>query len=194
MSRFEKIKKYQRKKFLRYKELNDIKTKNDEAYIVVSVKDRDSIFSEYSSPERPMLKLEFLELIERRASFVPLDLPLVLEIQNNTFTSEEKILIRKLIKNHFSLKTISKEVEYDNGSRKGRFLFTAGVLCVALIPILEHIEKITFINEMLSVIACFSFWEYSGLKLFDHDELKEEIIHYRHLSNIRVIYDKDTNI
>ena len=193
MSRFDKSKKYQRKKFLRYKELNDIKTKNDEAYIVVSVKDKDSIFSEYSSPERPTLKTEFLDLVERKASFVPLDLPLVLEIQNNNFTSEEKILIRKLIKNYYSLKTISKEVEYDNGSRKGRFLFTTGIICIALMPILNQIEKIEFIKEMLSVIACFSFWEYSNLKLFDHDELKEEIIHYRHLSNIRVIYDKDTN-
>lgn len=193
MPTLDNVKKYQRKKFERYKELNDIKTKNDEAYIVVAVKDRDSIFSEYSSSERPILKIEFLDLIERRASFVPLELPLVLEIQNNNFTSEEKILIRKLIKNHFSLKTVTKEVEYENGCRKGRFLFTTGVIGFSLLPFLGEFGKMAYIKEMISVIASFSFWEYSGLKLFDHDELKEEIIHYRHLSNIRVIYDKDNS-
>ena len=193
MASLGRIKEYQRKKYKRYKELNDIKPKNDEAYIVLSVPDRESLFSEYSSSERPFLKSEFLDIIERRASFVPLDLPLVLEIQNNNFTSEEKILIRKLIKNYFSLKTIAKEVEYESGSRKGRFLFTTGVICMALIPFLGDIGTISFIKEMLSVIGSFSFWEYSGLKLFDHDELKEEIIHYRHLSNIRVIFDKDNS-
>lgn len=193
MASLGKLKKYQRKKYKRYKELNDIKPKNDEAYILLAVENKESIFSEYSSPDRPFLKSDFLDIIERRASFVPLDLPLVLEIQNNTFTSEEKILIRKLIKNYFSLKTISKEVEYEAGSRKGRFLFTTGVICMALIPFLGDIGPISFIKEMLSVIASFSFWEYSCLKLFDHDTLQEEIIHYRHLSHIRVIYDKDNS-
>ena len=37
---------------------------------------------------------EFIEVIERRASIIPLDYPLVLEIHNTTFSSEEKIIIR----------------------------------------------------------------------------------------------------
>ena len=111
MSSFDKLKKYQRKKFNRYKELNEIATKNDEAYIVLKVKDMESVLSDFSSKERPTLKAEFYELIETKASIIPLDLPLVLEIQNDNFTSSDKILIRKLIKNYFELKKVSKDLD-----------------------------------------------------------------------------------
>ena len=80
MARIAKLKKYQRKKFRKYKELNEITTKNDEAYIYLKVKDMDSILSEYASEQRPMLKPDFYEAIELKASFVPLDVPLVIFI------------------------------------------------------------------------------------------------------------------
>ncbi len=191
MPQFDRLKKYQRKKFNRYKELNDIPTKNDEAYIVVKVKDIDSILSEYSSDERPTLNLEFLDLIERKASFIPLDLPLVLEIQNNNFTSNEKILIRKLIKNYFDLKRVEKEVEENSLSRKARFLLTSGILCICVIPFIWNNSKVSFFTEVLSVLASFSVWEFGGLMLFDYDKIKEEIIKYNHLAKVRIIYDKE---
>ncbi len=191
MPRFDKLKKYQRKKFNRYKELNDINTKNNEAYIVVKVKDMDSILSEYSSDDRPTLKAEFLELIERKASFIPLDLPLVLEIQNNNFTSNEKILIRKLIKNYFDLKRVETEVEENSLSRKARFLLTSGILCLCVIPFIWNNDKISFFTEVLSVLASFSIWEFGGLMMFDYDKIKETIIKYNHLAKVRIIYDKE---
>ena len=71
------IKRNQRKKFKRYKELNEITTKNDEAYIYLKIKDMDSIISGYSADERPTLNSDFYDLIETKASVIPLDLPLV---------------------------------------------------------------------------------------------------------------------
>ncbi len=191
MPRFDKLKKYQRKKFRRYKEVNEITTKNDEAYIYLKVKDMDSILSEYSSDDRPTLKLEFYELIESKASFIPLDVPLVLEIQNSTFTSSDKILIRKLIKNYFDLKRTEKEVAEDSLSRKARFLFTAGIICLSVLTVLWNNQQFSFFAEMMSVLASFSVWEFGSLMLFDYDDIKEQIIKYSHLSKIRIIYDKD---
>lgn len=191
MGTFDKLKKYQRKKFKRYKELNEINTKNDEAYIVLKVDSIKSVLSEFSPKERPTLSIDFVETIERKASYVPLDTPLVLEIQNDNFTSSEKILIRKLIKNYFNLKKVTVEVKEDSLSRKARFLLTVGILCVCVIPILGTVEKVSFVKEILSVLASFSVWEFGGLMLFDYDELKEELIKYNHLSKIRIIYDKE---
>ena len=190
MASLGKLKKYRRKKFSRYKELNEIKTKNDEAYIVLKVDSIKDILSIYSSDERPIINDDFCDLIESKASFIPLDLPLVLEIQNNNFTSEEKILIRKLIKNHFTLKKLSKEVDRELLSRKARFLFTTGVICFSMIPILMQFDKLVYVKETLSIIASFSTWEYASLMFFEYDESTEEVIRCNHLAKIRVIYDK----
>jgi len=191
MARITKLKKYQRKKFRRYKELNEITTKNDEAYIFLKVKDIESILSEYASEQRPMLKPEFYEAIENKASFIPLDVPLVLQIQNSTFTSTEKILIRKLIKNYFDLKRVEKEIIEDSLSRKARFLFTVGIIGICVLTVLWSNPTASFLTEVVSVLASFSIWEFGSLMLFDYDDVKEQIIKYNHLSKIRIIYDKD---
>ena len=191
MASFYKVKRYQRKKFNRYKELNEIKTKNDEAYIVLRVKDMSSILSEYSSEERPTLNLDFYELIETKASIIPLDLPLVLQIQNDNLSSSDKILIRKLVKSYFELKRVAKQIEADALSRKARLLLTTGVLCICISFVLWNISNLTFINEMISVLSSFSVWEFGALMLFEYDSIKEEVIKYNHLSKIRVIYDKE---
>ena len=105
----DKLKKYQKEKFESYKKINNLRINDNEAYIEIKVKDYDSIISDYSLPDSPMLKQEFIDLIERRATIIPLDYPLVLEIHNTTFSSEEKIIVRKLIKNHFTFISINKE-------------------------------------------------------------------------------------
>ena len=185
------IQRNQRKKFKRYKELNEITTKNDEAYIFLKVKNMESILSDYSADERPTLNNDFYDLIETKASVIPLDLPLVLEIKNDNFTSSDKILIRKLIKNHFELKRVAKEVEEDTLIRKARFLLTTGILCICISFVMWNMSSLTFANEIVSVLASFSIWEFGSLMLFDYDEMKEEIVKYNHLSKIRIIYDKD---
>ncbi len=191
MASLDRLKRNQRKKFARYKELNEIKTKNDEAYIVLKVKDMDSILSEFSSDDRPTLKTEFYELIETKASIIPLDLPLVLEIQNGNFCSSDKILIRKLIKNYYELKKVAKEIEADALSKRARVLLTIGILCICISFVLWNVSNLTFINEIISVLSSFSVWEFGSLMMYDYDTVKEEVIKYKHLSKIRVIYDKD---
>lgn len=191
MASFGKLKNYQRKKFARYKELNDIKTKNDEAYIVVAVKDVKSILSEFSSDDRPTINRDFVELIESKASFVPLETPLVLEIQTASITSSDKILVRRLVKSYFNLKKINAEVKADTLSRKARFLFTIGVLCTCVVPFIGNVSKLSLLTEMLSILASFSVWEFGSLMLFDYDDVKEELVKYNHLSKIRIIYDKE---
>ena len=147
------IKRNQRKKFKRYKELNEITTKNDEAYIFLKVKNMESILSDYSADERPTLNNDFYDLIETKASVIPLDLPLVLEIKNDNFTSSDKILIRKLIKNHFELKRVAKEVEEDTLIRKARFLLTTGIPCICISFVMWNMSSLTFANEIVSVLA-----------------------------------------
>ena len=61
----EKLKKYQKEKFESYKKINNLKVNDNEAYIEIKVKDYNSIISEYSLPDSPMLKQEFIDLIEK---------------------------------------------------------------------------------------------------------------------------------
>lgn len=187
----EKLKKYQKEKFESYKKINNLKVNDNEAYIEIKVKDYNSIISEYSLEDNPVLKPEFINVIENRASIIPLDYPLVLEIHNNTFTSEEKIIVRKLIKNHFTFISINKESELKRLRQKSGYLLMAGIIMLGVSLLIKDIEFFTPIFEILNILTWLGVWECGSLVLFDEDDLKEEIIKYKHLSKVRVVYNKE---
>lgn len=187
----EKIKKYQKEKFNNYKKINELKINDDEAYIDLKVKDLESIKDEFSTDNKLVLKKEFYESIEKSASIIPLDYPLVLEIHNQTFTSEEKIMIRRIIKNHFSLETITKEMELKAIKRKSYFFLICGILGFILLAIVYKYNLLSYLKEIISFIASFSIWEFAELLIFEQDNLKEEIIQKKHLSKIRIVYNKE---
>ncbi len=188
----EKLKKYQREKFEHYKQINNLKVNDNEAYISLKVSNYDSIISDYSLEEYPTLKNEFVEVIEKRASIIPLDYPFVLEIHNKTFTAEQKITVRKLIKNHFTFMCINKQSELKRLKQKGFYLLLAGILTFIVSMLVYSIESLVPFFEILNFISWYSIWEFGELVIFEQDDLKEEIIKYRHLSKIRVVYDKDS--
>jgi hypothetical protein len=187
----EKLKKYQKEKFDSYKKINNLKVNDNEAYIEMKVKDYNSIISEYSLEDSPVLKKEFLNVIENRASVIPLDYPLVLEIHNSNFSSEEKIVVRKLIKNHFTFISINKESELKRLRQKSRFLLLLGIILLIVSKLIENITFFVPIFEILNILTWVGIWECISLVLFDEDNLKEEIIKYKHLSKIRVVYNKE---
>lgn len=191
MNSSEKIKKYQKEKFNNYKKINELKINDNEAYIDLKVKDLESIKNEFSTDSKLVLKKEFYESIEKSASIIPLDYPLVLEIHNQTFTSEEKIKIRRIIKNHFSLETITKEMELKAIRRKSYFFLVCGVLGFILLAIVYKYNFLPYLKEIISFIASFSIWEFAELLIFEQDNLKEEIIQKKHLSKIRIVYKKE---
>ena len=187
----EKLKKYQKEKFESYKKINNLKINDNEAYIEIKVKDYKSIISDYSLEDNPVLKQEFIDVIERRASIIPLDYPLVLEIYNNNFSSEEKIIIRKLIKNHFTFISINKEAELKRLKQKSAYLLLAGITMLIISLLIKKIEIMGLIFEILNILTWVGVWECTSLVLFDEDNIKEEIIKYKHLSKIRVVYNKE---
>lgn len=189
----EKLKKYQKEKFDNYKKINNLKINDNEAYISLKIKDYDSVISPYSLEESPVLKKEFVEVIENRTSIIPLDYPLVLEIHNKSFTAEEKIIVRKLLKNHFTFISINKETELKRLKQKSLFFLIIGIITFIISMLLYKSQLLVSFYEILYFIASFSVWEFGELLIFEQDDLKEEIIKYRHLSKIRVVYDKDNS-
>ena len=187
----EKLKKYQKEKFDSYKKFNNLKLNDNEAYIEIKVKDYKSIISEYSLEDSPVLKPEFIEVIERRAAIIPLDYPLVLEIYNNTFTSEEKIIVRKLIKNHFTFISINKEAELKRLKQKSGYLLFAGIAMLLVSLLIKDIKIMGGIFEILNILTWLGVWESGNLLMFEGDGLKEKIIIYKHLSKVRVVYNKE---
>lgn len=187
----EKLKKYQREKFEHYKKINNLKINDNEAYISIKVSDYNSIISDFSLEDQPVLKNEFIEVIEKRAEIIPLDYPFVLEIHNKNFTAEQKITIRKLIKNRFTFIYINKQSELKRLKQKGFYFLLLGLITFIISMLLYNNQVLIPIYEILYFIASFSIWELCELVIFEQDDLKEEIIKYKHLSKIRVVYDKD---
>jgi len=195
MSSKEKLKKYQKEKFKHFKKINELKINDNEAYIELKIDNLKSITSDYSISHDLSLKKEFYDAIERKNSFIPLDFPLVLEIHSANFNAEEKILVRKIIKNHYSLVCIEKEMELKAIKRKSIFFLMCGLLGFVLLLLMYNfnIGFLSYTKEIISFISSFGLWEFAELLLFEQDDLKEEIIKYKHLSKIRVVYNKDNS-
>lgn len=192
MASSETLKKYQKKKLENFKKINDIKINDDEIYITLKVDKIEDITDKFSEPNSLSLNEEFLNAILKRASYIPLDYPLVLEIYNKSFTSSEKIRLRKLIKNHFSLEKINKEVELKFLRRKSIFFLITGIILFITLGILYTSNNIGILSEVISFLASFSIWEFFEIVLFEGDDLKEEIIKYSHLEKIRIVFNKDS--
>ena len=190
MKKSEKLKKYQRQKFENYKKINGLRLRDNEAYIDLKIQDLNSIKNEFSPDNKIILRQELYDFIERHASYIPLEYPLVLEIHNNTFTSGEKILLRRLIKNHFSLETVTKETELNAIKRKTRFFLISGIISFLILFICYQYNFMPYIDEIVSFIASFNIWEFAELLIFEQDELHEEYILKKHLSKIRIVYNK----
>lgn len=186
----QKLKKYQEKKFEYYKDYNQVIYNDNEAYITLKVDKIDKVISSYSLPGEEILNQEFINLIEKKASFIPMDAPLVLEIHNNTLSAEEKILVRKLIKRYFDLERTDKEIELKSLRRKSFFFLIIGIICFTLSITLSYLGQLKGIYEIISFLGSFSIWEFFELQLFEQDDLKEEIIKFDYYSKIRVVFDK----
>ena len=191
MSSRDKLKRYQKAKFENFKKVNELKLNDDEAYIDLKLDDFKSIISTYSLSVNPILKDDFLSFIENYASYIPLDYPLVLEIHSKKISSEERILLRKLLKNHFSLMKINKEMELKALRRKSFFFLIMGIIGFALLALNMNYNFFSFMREIISFIASFSVWEFGELYLFEQDDLKEQVLKYSHLAKIRIVYNKD---
>jgi hypothetical protein len=192
----DKLKKYQKAKFESYKKVNDLKINDNEAYIEMKIDGFDDIKDDYCLTDGIVLKQDFIDAIVKRTNYIPLDYPLVLQIYNKTFTSSEKILVRKLIKNHFTLEMIDKEIELKKLRLKIYFFLSFAVLGF-LLYLLTYIGFVKTLQELISLVASFitsfSIWEISELIVFEEDEVKEEIIKYKHLSKIRIVFNKDNS-
>ena len=190
MNKSEEIKRYQKQKFENYKKINGLRIRDNEAYIDLKIKDLESLKNEFSPDKKTILREEFYDYIERHASYIPLDYPLVLEIHCNSLNSEEKILLRRLIKSHFSLEMVSKEMELNAIKRKTRFFLISGIISFIALYFCYNYNFIPYVDEIVSFIASFNIWEYAELLIFEQDELNEEYILKKHLSKIRVVYNK----
>ena len=186
------LKKYQKEKYEHYKRINELSINDEEAYIPIRVNGMDDIVSNYSVRNNELLSEEFIDILTKKASYITLDYPVVLEILNDNFTPEEKILIRKLIINYFSLETIIKETELKAIKRKSNFFLFIGIFFFIILFLLYDSNIFGGFIEIVSFISSFSIWEWAEIIIFEQDDLTEEILINRHLSKVRVIFKKDS--
>lgn len=188
----EKIKRYQKKKFEKYKEINDLKIADDEVYITLKIDNKDDVISKHSVKYEEVLDESFMDLITKKASYIPLDYPIVLELQYKELSSEDKILIRKLIRNYYKLEKIDKEMQLKEIERRTRFFLISGIIFF-MIFIWLYNSELSGIMEIASFIGSFSLWEFAEILIFDQDSLKEEVIKSNYLSKIRIVFNQENS-
>lgn len=189
----EKIKRYQKKKFQKYKEINELRIDDDEAYITLRIDDKNDVISKHSTKYNEILEESFMELITKRASYIPLDYPIVLELQYKELSSVDKILIRKLIRNYYKLEKIDKEMQLNEIRRRTRFFLISGLIFFVIFILLYNSEELSGIMEIASFIGSFSLWEFAEILIFDQDSLKEEMIKSNYLSKIRIVFNQENS-
>lgn len=186
-----KLKKYQKRKFDKYKILNDYYIVNNEAYISVKVNSLNDIISKYSVTKDEILNEEFIRYVNINASYIPENYSLVLEICNHKFTESEKDTITKVIRIHYGLELIKVEDKLKSLRRKSRYFLYTGLVCFIAYLIIYHIQYTMIFIEFLSFVSGFSIWEFAEMRIFEEDEIKESIIESNKLSNMKIKFNEN---
>lgn len=189
----EKLKRYQKEKFENYKLVNELSINNNEAYINAKIDSIGDVISHFSIKKYEILTNDFASFLIEKASYISLEYPLVLQIVSGSFSSEDKVTLRDIVKKHFSLASINKETELKAVKRKSYFFLSAGIILFFLSILFNYITFSSSLHDILVCLFSFSIWQYAELTLFEQDTLKEEILKYKHLSNIRIVFYEENN-
>lgn len=179
------------KTFNYYKVLDDYYLEDGIGYIPVKVNSIDDIISRYSIKNSEILNYEFMRYIDINANFIPWGYPLTLEIHGPKFSDKEKRLIRKTLRNHYSLLLVNKKVELKDLRVRGLHLIIAGVVSFVIYLILMYLNVNYAPLELMAFLFWLALWEGFDAEVLSTSDIKDEIKDLEYLSNMNITFEEE---
>lgn len=183
-----------KKKFDRYGFLKEYYLEDGIAYIPIKINSIEDIISGYSLENYEILNREFTRYVEINANYIPWGYPLTLEIHSTWFSKEEKEIIQKVIKSHYSLMLMNKKEELRDERLRGLYLTILGVITFIVYLVLSSLSINPAPIEIMSFLFWLSLWEAFDIEVLSASDIKDEIKDLEYLANMNIIYELEPKL
>lgn len=147
---------------------------DNNAVIFLNAYDDIEWFDKLSTGNQVILNQEIYDFIDRKAYYIPIGYPIIIQFVNVELNEMEQNLIIRLIKEHYSLILNDKRIDLQINLITILSLFTLGIILLIIYFTINIAEVGEIISEVLSIAASFALWEAVDYFLLERKDISKE--------------------
>lgn len=120
------------------------------------------------------LNQEIYDFIDRKAYYIPIRYPIVIQFENVQINEKEQLYITNLIKEHYTLILKDKRIDLQYNFITILTLFVLGIILLIVYFTINTAEVGNVFSEILSIAASFSLWEAVDYFLIERKNIGKE--------------------
>lgn len=188
------LKQLKKKKIEGEKYVKDFYIENDLAFIACNVKRFNDIIDPFSTAGYEWPNKDFLYFVESNAQYIPVEYPIVLEINGKTFTEKEKNTIRETLHDYYALKMGDAQLAISANRRKAFSLLITGFVSSLGVQLVNKISPGLPLREAIVMLFWLFLWEGLDCLILDGKNLKEKKTEAAQMANIVVNFKDEPEI
>jgi hypothetical protein len=167
---------------------------NNNAVIRINAYEGIEWYDMLSIGNQATLNQEIYDFIDRKAYYIPIRYPIVIQFENVQINEEEQIYITSLIKEHYTLILKDKRIDLQYNFITILTLFTLGIILLIVYFTINTAEVGNVFSEILSIAASFSLWEAVDYFLIERKNIGKEKFNAGQLTISEIRFIKQTQI
>ncbi len=188
------LKQLKKKKIENEKYVKDFYLENDLAFIACNVKKFNDIIDPFSTQGYEWPTQDFLHFIESNAEYIPVEYPIVLEINGKTFTEKEKTIIRETLHDYYALKMGDAQLAISANRRKSITLLIIGAAVSVAVQLVNSVAPSLPLREAVVMLFWLFLWEGLDCLILDGKDLKNKKTEAAQMANITVTFKDEPEI
>lgn len=166
---------------------------NNNAVIRIYAYEGMEWFDKLSIANQTSLNHDIYDFIDRKAYYIPVRYPIILQFENVELNEEEQLLIEQLIREHYSLVLNDKRIDLHFNFITILSLFILGITLLIIYFTMNTAEVGAVFSEVLSIAASFALWEAVDFFLLERRNILRERLNAGQLtiSEIRFIQKRE---
>ncbi|WP_066714586.1 hypothetical protein [Clostridium sp. Marseille-P299] len=129
-------------------------------------------FDKLSTGNQATLNQDIYDFIDRKAYYIPIRYPIIIQFENVELNEEEQHQIIRLIKEYYALN--DKRIDLHFNFITILSLFTLGIILLIIYFTMNTAEVGAIFSEVLSIAASFALWEAVDFFLLERKSISKE--------------------
>ncbi len=165
------------------------------AVIRINAYDGIEWFDMLSIGNQATLNQDIYDFIDRKAYYIPIRYPIIIQFENVQLSVKEQIYITSLIKEHYNLILKDKRIDLLFNFITILSLFVLGTVLLIIYFTINTAKVGDIFSEILSIVASFSLWEAVDYFLLERNNISKERLNAGQLtiSEVRFIAKNGDN-
>lgn len=170
------------------KEARDLDyNKDGSVQITIGLKEANDFYSPYSYLTYEFMNPEVRNYIEMYESNIPIDKQVSIDIYTETpTTQEDKKRIRRTVKRHYAEEIIPTEKKYKRQTIKSIIFSLIGLALLLIEAVVYSVFVNMYLDTIIAVVGWLFLWDGFEILLYDHSDLKRQLIRQYRLLNAKV--------